>query len=69
MTEIQLAIAREIHRALKSLGADAYALAALEGKADFYRLGEVSGAPPDLLAIEELSRSAGRRHGSSGSLR
>ena len=51
MTEIRLAIAREIYRAIKELGADAYALAALDGMTDFYRLAEVSGAPPELLGI------------------
>jgi hypothetical protein len=51
MTETQLAIAREIHRALKELGADAYALAALDSVRDFYRLGTAMNAPPALLAI------------------
>lgn len=51
MTETKLAIARAMFLALKRLGADAYALAALDDKTDLYQLAEVLGAPPELLGI------------------
>jgi hypothetical protein len=46
-----LAIAREMHRVLRDLGADAYALATFDSMADFYRLADATGAPPVLCGI------------------